>query len=353
MSNQKGLIKIKSLYRYLENFCIGDLQSSAKLLEREELNMDIKPIRVGNLLLPNNVLMAPLAGYTNYPFRMLCQQMHAGLAFTEMVSANALKYKDKATSRLLFTTDDERIKAVQLLGGNPSVMEKVACSDMLQKFDLIDINMGCPVPNVFKSGEGSALLQDLKRAEWIIRLCKKSGKPISVKCRIGVAQNHHIAAEFAKMCETAGADMISIHGRTRSMMYDGEPVYEQIAEAKCVVHIPVIANGGIFSVEDANTMMAKTGADGVMIGRYGLENPYIFSELQGISINKGKYEILSEQIELTGRYYDETYTLDYIKKLASYLMKHQPGMKIYKQKMYQCGAIEEMRELFREAFQDM
>ncbi|MBO5031340.1 MAG: tRNA-dihydrouridine synthase [Lachnospiraceae bacterium] len=312
--------------------------------------MEIKQLKVGNLILPSNVLMAPLAGYTCYPFRILCQEMGAGLCFTEMVSANALKYKDKATSRLLFTTDDEHRKAIQLLGGDPAVMQKIACSEELSQFGLIDINMGCPVPNVLKSGEGSALLKDLKRAGNIIRLCKKSGKAVSVKCRVGVESSHRIAAEFAKMCEDAGADMISIHGRTRSMMYTGTPLYDQIAEAKAVVDIPVIANGGIFSAAEADKMMQETGADGVMIGRYGLEHPYIFSELTGKPVTKNRYEILIQQLTLTEAYYDESFTLEYIRKLASYLMRKQPGTKQYKQKLYQCGSIEEMKGLLYEAF---
>ena len=312
--------------------------------------MEIKQLKVGNLILPSNVLMAPLAGYTCYPFRILCQEMGAGLCFTEMVSANALKYKDKATSRLLFTTDDEHRKAIQLLGGDPAVMQKIACSEELSQFGLIDINMGCPVPNVLKSGEGSALLKDLKRAGNIIRLCKKSGKAVSVKCRVGVESSHRIAAEFAKMCEDAGADMISIHGRTRSMMYTGTPLYDQIAEAKAVVDIPVIANGGIFSAAEADKMMQETGADGVRIGRYGLEHPYIFSELTGKPVTKNRYEILIQQLTLTEAYYDVSFTLDYIRKLASYLMRKQPGTKQYKQKLYQCGSIEEMKGLLYEAF---
>lgn len=149
--------------------------------------MEIRKIRLGNLLLPSNVFMAPLAGYTCYPFRLLAYELGAGLCFTEMVSANALKYKDRATKLLLFTTEKEKIKAVQLLGGNPAVMEQMAGSELLQEFDIIDINMGCPVPNVFKSGEGSALMLDWKRAAAIIRGCKKSGKIVTVKIQIGRA----------------------------------------------------------------------------------------------------------------------------------------------------------------------
>ena len=190
--------------------------------------MEIKKLRLGELLLPSNVLMAPLAGYTCYPFRMLAQELGAGLCFTEMVSANGLKFKDRATRRLLFTTEDEKIRAVQLLGGDPAVMERMAGSGLLEDADIIDINMGCPVPNVFKSGEGSALMLDQKRASAIIRGCRKSGKIITVKCRTGIREDEMFAAEFARMCEASGADMITIHGRSRSMMYDGAPAYREI-----------------------------------------------------------------------------------------------------------------------------
>lgn len=312
--------------------------------------MDIHTLRLGQLVLPSNVLMAPLAGYTCYPFRILCQELGAGLCFTEMVSANALKYKDKATRKLLFTTPRERIKAVQLLGSDPSVMEKAACSEALAGFDVIDINMGCPVPNIFKSGEGSALMGDLRRASAIIRACTRSGRPVTVKCRIGIREDSLIAAEFAKMCEDSGADMISIHGRSRSMMYDGVPYYDQIEQAKSAVSIPVIANGGIFSDEDAERMMNETGADGVMIGRYGLQDPFLFSRLTGKKLPEDKYRLVLDQLELTASCYDETFTLTYIRKLASYCMKKKSGTKQYKQQLYQCGNLAEMRELIKKIF---
>lgn len=319
--------------------------------ERYEINrLEIKELRLGAMRLPSNVLMAPLAGYTCYPFRMLCSELGAGLCFTEMVSANALKYNDLANKKLLFTTPREQRKAVQLLGGNPNIMEKIAKSDYLVNFDIIDINMGCPVPNVFKSGEGSALLTDLKRASRIIKACRRSGKIITVKCRIGILESALIAAEFAKMCEDSGASMITIHGRTRSMMYDGKPYYNQIEQAKSVTSIPVIANGGIFSIKDADIMMQKTGADGIMIARYALENPFIFSELTNKTITRNKYDILLEQIELTSNYYDETFTLSYIKKIASYCMKKAKGTKQYKMQLHQCGNLEELKELIKKIF---
>ncbi|WP_276951307.1 tRNA dihydrouridine synthase [Acetatifactor muris] len=307
--------------------------------------MEIRKLRVGGLLLPSNVLMAPLAGYTCYPFRMLACEMGAGLCFTEMVSANGLKYQDMATRKLLFTTKQEKIRAVQLLGGNPAVMERMACSELLRDFDIIDINMGCPVPNVFKSGEGSALMLDWKRASAIIRGCRKSGKIVTVKCRTGIRADDLFAAEFARMCEDSGADMITIHGRSRSMMYDGEPSYEEIARAKAAVSIPVIANGGIYSAEDGERMMERTGADGIMIARYALENPFIFAELTGRPSGKTARQVILEQMELTRRYYDETYTLAYIRKLASYGMKKRKGTKKYKERLYRSGSLEALREV--------
>ena len=320
--------------------------------EEKSKQMEIGKLRVGDLLLPSNVLMAPLAGYTCYPFRMLALEMGAGLCFTEMVSANGLKYQDSATRRLLFTTETEKIKAVQLLGGSPAVMEQMACSELLEFFDIIDINMGCPVPNVFKSGEGSALMLDQKRAAAIIRGCKKSGKIITVKCRTGIRTEDLFAAEFARMCEDAGADMITIHGRSRSMMYDGPPQVEEIARAKMAVSIPVIANGGIWSVEDGERMMDQTGADGIMIARYGLENPFIFSEFTGTECRKSWVEMLWEQMELAGRYYDETFTMTYIRKLASYGMKKRKGTKRYKERLFGCGSLEELREVVELIFSE-
>lgn len=306
---------------------------------------ETKKLRIGHLLLPSNILMAPLAGYTSYPFRMLAYEMGAGLCFTEMVSANALKYQDQATRRLLFTTEEEPIRAVQLLGGLPAVMEQMAKSPLLESFDLIDINMGCPVPNVFKSGEGSALMTDMPRASKIIRACKKSGKPVSVKCRTGIRKNEMFAAEFARMCEDAGADMITIHGRSRDMMYDGTPCYDEIARAKAAVSIPVIANGGIFSSSQAQVMMEQTGADGIMIARYALENPFIFAELTKKPCRRTILELLLWQLELTITHYDESYTLAYMKKLASYAMKKRKGTKHYKAQLYQSGCLEELQQI--------
>ncbi|MBO7336030.1 MAG: tRNA-dihydrouridine synthase family protein, partial [Lachnospiraceae bacterium] len=238
----------------------------------------------------------------------------------------------------------------QLLGSVPASFEKAARSDLLAKFDVIDINMGCPVPNVIKSGEGCALMEDIPRASKIIEACKRSGKTVSVKCRLGMNPQKIVIEEFARMCEASGADMITVHGRTRNMMYDGEPLYEYIRLAKKAVKIPVFANGGIDSAEKAAEMMEKTGADGVMLARYGFENPLIFSELTHKEIHDTKYSLILEQTDIASECFDELSALTYIKKLASYFMKKLPGTKRYKLDLYKCGSVSEMKKILGEIF---
>ena len=318
--------------------------------EGNDKNRIGREITVGGIRFGSNVLMAPLAGYTCFPFRLMARRLGAGSAYTEMVSCDALKYNDRATCKLLYTDDREKLKCVQLLGSVPTVFERAAKSDRLAQFDIIDINMGCPVPNVVKAGEGSALLDDIPRASKIIEACKRSGKVVSVKCRIGMNRQRIVIEEFARMCEASGADMITVHGRTRDMMYDGTPLYEYIRLAKDSVSIPVFANGGIFSKADAEKMMEKTGADGIMLARYGFENPLIFSELTGKACSDTKHSLIMEQLDIAQECYDELFVLSYIKKLASYFMKKLPGTKQYKLQLYRCGNLTELRKVLGEIF---
>ncbi len=311
-----------------------------------------KEITVGGIRLQSNILMAPLAGYTCFPFRLMVERLGAGTAYTEMVSSDGLKYDDRATAKLLYTDEREKLKCVQLLGSVPMVFERAVKSRQLEKFDIIDINMGCPVPNVIKAGEGSALLEDLPRASRIIEACKRSGKVVSVKCRIGMNRQKIVIEEFARMCEASGADMITVHGRTRDMMYDGEPLYDYIRLAKQSVHIPVFANGGIDSEEKAIVMMEKTGADGIMLARYGFENPLMFAGLCGRKSEDTKGSLLLEQLTIAEECYEEQFVLSYIKKLASYFMKKMPGTKQYKQELFRCGSIAELRRLIGNIFRE-
>ena len=312
----------------------------------------LKKIHIGSITTDSNVFMAPLAGYTCYPFRVMCRKLGAGLAFTEMVSANGLKYNDKATAKLLYTDAAESPKAVQLLGNVPSAFECACKGAYTADFAVVDINMGCPVPNIIKNGEGCALTGNLPLASRIIEACKRSGKTVTVKFRPGMNRSQIVASEFARMCEDSGADLITVHGRTRNMMYDGEPVYEYIAAAKQAVNIPVIANGGIFSEEDAVRMMEQTGADGVMIARYGLENPMIFAQLTGKQTDATKCSLILEQADLASHCFDELAAMEYVKKIASYFMKRIPGTKNYKMTLYRCGCMQELRAVLIQIFGD-
>jgi len=310
----------------------------------------LKKLHIGHITTDSNVFMAPLAGYTSYPFRLMCRKLGAGLSFTEMVSANGLKYNDKATAKLLYTDQAETIRAVQLLGSVPAAFEYASRGVYTEAYEIIDINMGCPVPNIIKNGEGCALTGNLPLASKIIEACKRSGKIVTVKFRPGMNRDQIVVSEFAKMCEDSGADLITVHGRTRNMMYDGEPVYEYIAAAKKTVNIPVIANGGIFSEADAVRMMEHTGADGIMIARYGLENPLIFAELTGKKTDETKLSLILEQADIAESCFDELSALDYVKKTASYFMKKIPGTKVYKQKMYECGNMQQLRTILAQIF---
>lgn len=285
--------------------------------------MRLKSIDIGGLHTKNNVFLAPLAGYTNAVFRELCYDLGAGLTFTEMVSAKGLCYKSEKTKDLLYVLPEYKgIKACQIFGGDPEYMRRACESEDLAQFELIDINMGCPVPKIYKNGEGSYLLNDLRLAEKIILECKKSGKRISVKFRIGIDEKNIVSAEFAKMCENAGADMICVHGRTRDKIYAGEVNFKEIEKAKSAVKIPVIANGGIFSLADAENIMGKTGADGIAVARGAMYNPRIFAEITGTDAGDFKEKVLN-QIEATRSLYGERFTCVFMRKMVSFYVKGQ------------------------------
>jgi tRNA-dihydrouridine synthase B len=228
-------------------------------------------------------------------------------------------------------------------------MRRICESEELAPFDLVDINMGCPMPKIVKNGEGSALLENLPLAEKVISECVKSGKRISVKFRIGVTEENKIAPEFAKLCEGAGACMIAIHGRTREKIYAGEPDYAQIAAAKEAVTIPVIANGGIWSKCDAEKMLAQTGADGVMIGRAALYRPQIFCELTDTPfVPTG--ELFSRQLDETKALYGERFATVFMRKMAAFYIKGHSGAAEYKRQLFRAETTEEVAALASEIF---
>lgn len=312
--------------------------------------MQIRPVKIGDITVPNNLFAAPLAGYTDFAFRKLCYRFGAGLCFTEMVSAKGLKYNNEGTRALIYKSPEEKNTAAQLFGSDPEILRAACESEALAPFEIIDLNMGCPVPKIYKNGEGSALLNDLPRAEKIISACKKSGKTITVKFRIGVDEKHIVGTEFAKMCEAAGADLVTVHGRTRDKYYAGEPDFAEIARVKQSVRIPVIANGGVFCRADAERMIEKTGADGVMLARAILYDPHVFAEIRGESETWDIRAAILQQIEDMLPVCGEKFTVVQMRKMASFYIKGRRNCAQYKNRLFAADNLSALRALIDEIF---
>ena len=239
-------------------------------------------MKIGNIELCGNLTLAPMAGVTDFAFRRVCRGLGAALTTTEMVSAKALVYKDEKTKSLLYIPEDEHPCAAQIFGHEPDVMAEAAVmAREISGADIIDINMGCPVGKVVKSGDGSALMRTPELAEEIIRsVVKSAGCPVTVKFRKGWDNGSVNAVDFARMCEDSGAAAVAVHGRTRAQMYAGRADWDIIREVRKAVSIPVIANGDIFAPEDAAHILRYTGCELAMIGRGSFGNPWLFRQGQ-------------------------------------------------------------------------
>ena len=237
-------------------------------------------LTIGNVKLDNPLILAPMAGVTDLPFRLLCKEQGAGLICMEMVSAKAIHYRNKNTEELMEIHPEEKPVSLQLFGSDPDIIAEVAKSIEERPFDILDFNMGCPVPKVFNNGEGSALMKDPKLVEEILtKLVKAVDKPVTVKFRKGVDDAHVNAVEIAKIAESCGVAAVAVHGRTREQYYSGKADWEIIAKVKQAVKIPVIGNGDVTGPESAKKLVEETGCDGIMIGRACRGNPWIFREI--------------------------------------------------------------------------
>ncbi|TCL61227.1 tRNA-U20-dihydrouridine synthase [Kineothrix alysoides] len=241
----------------------------------------LRPLRIGDAILENNIILAPMAGVTDLPFRLLCKEQGAGLICMEMVSAKAIMYNNKNTEELLAIHPEERPVSLQLFGSDPYIISEMAKRIEERPFAVLDINMGCPMPKIVNNGEGSALMKDSSLVEKIVaETVKAIKKPVTVKIRKGFDEEHVNAVEIAKAAEAAGAAAVTVHGRTREQYYAGKADWDIIAKVKESVRIPVIGNGDVTDGESAARLMEQTGCDGVMVGRAVRGNPWIFREIK-------------------------------------------------------------------------
>ena len=320
----------------------------------------IKKIKIGNVELENNLILAPMAGITDRPFRILCKDFGAGMVCTEMVSSKAIVYQDEKTLKMLYTEGEKAPISIQIFGSDPVIMGKAA-QFLNDKADIIDINMGCPAPKVVKNGDGSKLLLNLALVDEIVRaVVASTDLPVTVKMRKGWDQEHIVAQEAAKIIEKAGASAITIHGRTREEYYTGHADWEIIKKVKDSVKIPVLGNGDVTCAEDACHMFEQTGVDGIMLGRATLGAPWIFKRInQYLETGKilpemqetEKLEVIMRHIDLLNEEKGEYTAVREMRKHISWYIKNKPNAAKMREYINQLEKIEEVKNALKEYYQ--
>ncbi len=296
--------------------------------------MYLKKIKIKDLELENNLILAPMAGVTDLPFRKICKEFGPGLVCTEMVSSKAIYHDDTKTKLLMNTDGEKRPISMQIFGSDEETMG-YAAKYVSKIADIVDINMGCPAPKVVKNGDGSKLLLDIEKAEKVIKsVVKNSSKPVTLKIRKGWDCNNIVATEFAQMAEKAGVSAITIHGRTRTEMYSGKVDLDIIKKVKESVKIPVIGNGDIVDEESALKMFEYTGVDGIMIGRGTFGNPWIFKRIKHyletgeklpVVTYEEKLRVIKEQIQLELDNKPEVTAIREMRKHIAWYTKNMPN----------------------------
>lgn len=260
----------------------------------------------------NNLILAPMAGVSDVGFREVCSLFGADATYSEMLSCRAMLHNPQKTQLMTITSEYEKIKIAQIFGHESVVMADAINNPLLAKYDVIDINMGCPAPKIVKNGEGSALMKDLKLASQIISACTKVSKvPVSVKFRLGFSKD--ISLDFGRMCEESGASFVTLHARTTEQGYSGKADLEAIARLKAYLKIPVVGNGDVVDYESYKRML-DTGVDGVMIGRGAQGQPWIFQTLLGKTFEGNKFEVIERHVNVLRKYYKESWLTLYLRK---------------------------------------
>lgn len=315
-------------------------------------------LKIGSLELANPVVLAPMAGVTDPPFRKIASRYRPGLICGEMISAMALHYNSKKTIELIGIDQAVKPVSIQIFGSDPGIMAEAARTIEAYGADLIDINMGCPVPKVVKNGEGAALLNNLPLAREIIRSVVAAVRvPVTVKCRLGWDREHLVAAELAQIAEDSGAAMIAVHGRTREQYYHGRADWEQIALVKQRVTIPVIGNGDVDSPQAAKAMLEQTGCDGVMIGQAAMGRPWLLGQVvayleKGVLIPEPSWEeqfnLIKEHIRLQVEYAGEERGIREMRKHLAWYFKGLPGSARIREKINHITSLETLQTSLQE-----
>ena len=324
--------------------------------------MYLHKLKIGNVELENNLILAPMAGVTNLPFRIVCKDYGAGMVCTEMASAKAMFHNDQKTKRLFNAEGEKRPISFQVFGSELESMA-YAVKYMSDFADIIDINMGCPAPKVVKNGDGSKLLLDLKKAQEIIETAVKNSKvPVTVKFRKGWDKENIVAVNIAQIAEQAGASAVTIHGRTRSEFYTGKADWDIIKKVKQSVNIPVIGNGDIVDEESALQMFEQTGVDGIMIGRGSFGNPWIFRNIKHYletgeklpqPTNNEKLEVMEKHIELAVKEKGEDVAIKELRKHIAWYTKNLKNSSEFRNSINKVEKKEELISKLEEYFKTL